>query len=58
MSRIVEAVKQRRAARRWQRWSEDDPLDDLARRSRIGVAVAVGLFVLVVVALVLALVPR
>ena len=58
MSRIVESLKQRRDARRWQRWSEIDPMDDLAHRSRIGVAVALGLFVLLVAALVLALVPR
>jgi uncharacterized protein (DUF2062 family) len=58
VSRIIEAVRQRRNARRWQRWSENDPLDDLAHRSRVGLGVAAGLFVLFVAALVLALVPR
>jgi hypothetical protein len=58
VSRIVEAVKQRRNARRWQRWSENDPLDDLAHRSRFALGVALCLFVLLVVALVFALVPR
>ena len=58
MNRIVEDFKQRRGARRWQRWTEVDPMEEFTQRSRIGVAVAFGLFVLLVAALVLALVPR
>ena len=58
MRRIVEALKQRRNARRWQRWSEVDPLDEAATRSRFGVASFYGLFVLLVAAVVFALVPR
>jgi hypothetical protein len=58
VSRIFESIRQRRNGRRWQRWSEVDPLDELAHRSRIGVAVACVLFLLVLAALVLALVPR
>jgi len=58
MTRIVKDLKQRRDARRWQRWSEVDPLDEAGKRARYGVAVFVGLFVLLVAAVVLALVPR
>jgi hypothetical protein len=56
--RIVEALRQRRNARRWQRWSEVDPLDEAADRSRLGVAIFFGLFLLLVAAVVFALVPR
>jgi hypothetical protein len=56
--RIVEALRQRRNARRWQRWSEVDPLDEVAHRSRLGVAIFFGLFLLLVAAVVFALVPR
>ena len=58
MTRIVKDLKQRRDARRWQRWSEVDPLDEAGKRARYSVAVFVGLFVLLVAAVVLALVPR
>jgi hypothetical protein len=46
---IVDSLKQRRDARRWQRWSENDPLDDYARKAGIGAAVAVAFFALVIV---------
>jgi len=58
MTRIVKDLKQRRDARRWQRWSEVDPFDEAGKRARYSVAVFVGLFVLLVAAVVLALVPR
>ena len=58
MSRIVESVKQRRAARRWQRWSENDPLEELGERARWGVVVVLVLVVLFVAAVVFAFVPR
>ena len=58
MSRIVEQLKQRRLGRRWQRWSEVDPLDDYARRAGIGVAVVFGIFLLLLTLFVLALVAR
>jgi hypothetical protein len=53
---IVESFKQRRLARRWQRWSEVDPIDDLARWSGIGTAVAITFFVLVIALVVVGLV--
>ena len=46
MSRIVSALKDRRLGRRWQRWSEVDPLDDYARRAGIAVALGFALFLL------------
>jgi len=58
VSRIVEQLKQRRLGRRWQRWSEVDPLDDYARRAGIGVAVVFGIFLLLLTLFVLALVAR
>jgi hypothetical protein len=58
VSRIVERAKQRRDARRWQRWSEVDPLEEAAKRARYVVALFLGLFVLLIAALVFALVPR
>jgi hypothetical protein len=58
VSRIIEELKQRRRGRRWQRWSEVDPLDDYARRAGIGVAVVFGIFVIIVALFVIALVAR
>ncbi len=58
MRRIVDGLKQRRSARRWQRWTEVDPLEEAGSRSRIGVAIFFGLFLLLVAAIVFALVPR
>jgi hypothetical protein len=58
VTRILNELKQRRLGRRWQRWSEVDPLDDYARRAGIGIAVAFGLFLLLLALVVLALVAR
>jgi len=58
VSRILESVKQRRAARRWQRWYENDPLEELGQRARWGVVAFFAIVVLFVVAVVFALVPR
>jgi hypothetical protein len=58
VTRIVNALKQRRDARRWQRWSEVDPIDDLTRRARIGIVLPFvffgALIALVVIGLVVA----
>jgi hypothetical protein len=45
--RIVDSYKERRLSRKWQHWSEVDPLDDYTRWAGIGAMVAVALFVLV-----------
>jgi len=44
--RIVDSYKERRRGRKWQRWTEVDPLDEYGRWAGIGTAVAVALFVL------------
>ena len=56
MIRIVSALKDRRLGRRWQRWSEVDPLDDYARRAGIAVALAFALFLLLLALVVVGLV--
>ena len=56
LARSATELKQRRSARRWQRWSEVDPIDDYARRARFGVALAFALFFLLVILLVVGLV--
>ena len=56
MTRILTELKQRRLARRWQHWSEVDPLDDYARRARFGAALAVAFFLLLVILVVVGLV--
>src|SRR5439155_11436846 len=56
MMRSIHELRQRRSARRWQRWSEVDPLDDYARRAGFGVALAFALFFLLVILLVVGLV--
>jgi hypothetical protein len=48
MTRIVKELKQRRNARRWQHWSEVDPLDDYLRRARFGIAIVAVFFVLLI----------
>jgi hypothetical protein len=53
---IVQAFRERRLARRWQRWTEVEPLDDYARRFGIGAVAAFVLFVLVIVLVVVGLV--
>jgi hypothetical protein len=58
VNRILSDLRQRRNARRWQHWSEVDPLDDYVRRARFGIALVIGFFAvlvgLVVVGLVIA----
>jgi hypothetical protein len=49
-------LRQRRLARRYQRWTEVEPLDDYARWAGLGTAVVVGIFLLVVALVVVALV--
>ena len=56
MTRILTELKQRRLARRWQHWSEVDPLDDYARRAGFGVALAFVFFLLLATLLVVGLV--
>jgi hypothetical protein len=55
---LVQDLRERRRARRWQRWTEVEPLDDYARTFGVGAAAALALFValiaLVVVGLVVA----
>jgi len=46
VTRIINALRQRRLGRRWQHWSEVDPEDDYLRRAGIGTAVAAALFLL------------
>ena len=48
MTRILHELRQRRNARRWQHWSEVDPLDDYARRARFGIALAAVFFVVLI----------
>jgi hypothetical protein len=40
--------RQRRLGRRYQRWSEVDPLDDYGRRAAIGTGLALAFFLAVV----------
>jgi hypothetical protein len=54
----VEHLRQRRLGRRYQRWTEVEPEDDYARWAGLGTAVAIGLFVLVIVLVVVGLVAR
>jgi hypothetical protein len=42
---VVQDLRERRRARRRQRWTEVEPLDDYARHFGIGAAAALGLFV-------------
>ena len=43
----IDELKRRRAARRFQRWSEVEPEEDWASRSGIGTAIALAFFLLV-----------
>ena len=56
LARSADDIKQRRLARRYQRWSEVDPLDDYARRARYGLAAALGLFLLLAALVVVGLI--
>ena len=53
---IVQTLRERRSARRWQRWTEVDPLDDYARRFGIAAAAVMALFLLVIALVVVGLV--
>ena len=53
---VVQDLRERRRARRWQRWTEVDPLDDYARPFGIGAAAALVLFVLIIALVVVGLV--
>jgi hypothetical protein len=54
--RVVHELRERRRARRWQRWTEVDPLEDYARHFGVGAAVAFALFVVVIALVVVGLV--
>ena len=56
MRRLVDAFEERRLGRRWQHWSEVDPMDDYGRRARIGVAFAFAFFLLIAALVVIGLV--
>ena len=56
MRETVSTVRSRVRARRWQRWSEVEPEDDLLRWARVGAIVASVFFGLILLAIVLALV--
>jgi hypothetical protein len=56
MTSWLEQLRQRRLGRRYQRWSEVEPEDDYGRWAGLGTAVAVGLFLLVIVLIVVGLV--
>ena len=53
---VLDDLKRRRDARRWQRWTEVDPEDELERRAGFGAAVALGLFLAIIVLVVVGLV--
>jgi hypothetical protein len=54
--RGLDELQNRRRARRWQRWTENEPEADYARRAGIGTAIAgvfmFGVFAMIVVGLV------
>jgi hypothetical protein len=53
---VVHDFRQRRRARRWQRWTEVEPLDDYARTFGIGAGAALLLFLAVIALVVVGLV--
>jgi hypothetical protein len=53
---FVHDLNERRRARRWQRWTEVEPLDDYARRFGIGAMITALFFVAVIALVVLGLV--
>ena len=55
MSVLTELLNRRRA-RRWQRWTEIAPEDDLLRRARIITTVFVGVMFLLLVGIVVAVI--
>ena len=54
--RAVDELLNRRRARRWQHWTEVDPVEDYARLARVGTAVAVAFFLLVFAAIAVGLI--
>jgi hypothetical protein len=54
--RLVQTLKERRLARRWQHWTEVEPIDDYGRRAGIVTAFAFLLFALIVALVVVGLV--
>jgi hypothetical protein len=53
---VVHDLRERRRARRWQRWTEVEPLDDYARWFGIGAVATFVLFVVVIALVVVGLV--
>jgi hypothetical protein len=53
---VLDGLKRRRDARRWQRWTENDPEDELESRARIGGIAALIFFGLVVALVIVGLV--
>ena len=53
---VVGDLRRRRGARRWQRWTEVEPEEDLHRRAGIVTAIFVVFFVLVIALIVIGLV--
>jgi hypothetical protein len=54
--RAIDDLRRRRDARRWQRWTEVDPEDELGRRSGVVTAIAIAFFTLVLAIIVVGLV--
>ena len=53
---VVGDLRRRRGARRWQRWTEVEPEEDLHRRAGIVTAIFVVCFVLLIAVIVIGLV--
>ena len=53
---VVGDLRRRRGARRWQRWTEVEPEEDLHRRAGIVTAIFVVFFVLLIAVIVIGLV--
>ena len=54
--KTMRTIRERRGARRWQRWTEVEPEDDYARRAGFGVGLVLGFFLLVIVLVIVGLV--
>ena len=53
---VVGDLSRRRGARRWQRWTEVEPEEDLHRRAGIVTAIFIVFFVLLIAVIVIGLV--
>jgi hypothetical protein len=53
---VIGDLRRRRGARRWQRWTEVEPEEDLHRRAGIVTAIFVVFFVLLIAVIVIGLV--